>query len=59
MLDSSKALEQIGMKAKELNKELDTTVQRLQQMKDIDYDKNKIDFLYLMTEKSIEQFDHA
>ena len=58
MLDA-KSLEAIGAKAKELNKELETTVQRLYQMKDIDYDKSKIDFLFFMTEKSIEQFDHV
>lgn len=28
-------------------------------MRDIDYDKNKIDYLYYMTEKSIEQFNHV
>lgn len=28
-------------------------------MRDIDYDKNKIDLLFYMTEKSIEQFDHV
>jgi hypothetical protein len=28
-------------------------------MRDMDYDKNKIDYLYFMTEKSIELFDHA
>eukprot|EP00347_Sterkiella_histriomuscorum_P001331 403372443 len=58
MLDS-KTIEIIGMKAKELNKELETTVQRLYQMRDIDYDKNKIEFLYHMTEKSIELFNHV
>ncbi|CDW73875.1 UNKNOWN [Stylonychia lemnae] len=58
MLDS-KSIEQIGSKAKELNKELETTVSRLFSMRDMDYDKNKIDYLYFMTEKSIELFDHA
>lgn len=32
-------------KAKELNKELELVVNRLYNMKEVDYDKNKIDFL--------------
>lgn len=28
-------------------------------MRDINYDKNKIEFLFHMTEKSIEMFDHV
>jgi len=58
LLDA-KSLEQIALKAKELNKELENTVQRLYQMKDIDYDKNKIECLFHMTEQSIEQFEQA
>ena len=49
-----KSSEAIGQKAKELNKELETLVQRFYQLRDIDYDKNKIDFLYLMTERALE-----
>jgi hypothetical protein len=44
----------IGSKAKELNKDLETLVNRFRQLKDIDYDHNKIDYLYQMTEKALE-----
>jgi len=42
------------MKAKELNKDLETLVNRFRQLKDIDYNQNKIDFLYNMTERALE-----
>lgn len=56
MLDN-KQIEQIGSKAKELNRDLEACVSRL--TKEIDYDKNKIDLLYHMTEKWIESEQHV
>ena len=44
----------VGSKAKELNKELETLVSRFRTHRSIDYDPTKVDFLYSMTEKSIE-----
>ena len=44
----------VGSKAKELNKELETLVVRFRTNRSIDYDPTKVDFLYSMTEKSIE-----
>jgi hypothetical protein len=40
-----KTIDSIGQRAKELNKELDMIVTRMYAMKEVDYDKNKIDFL--------------
>jgi hypothetical protein len=54
-----KTVEVIGVKAKELNKELETTVQRLYQMREIDYEKNKIEFLYWAAEQSLAQMQHV
>lgn len=48
------SLERIGAKAKKLNKDLDETLTRLQAMETINYDKNKIDFLYDILEKFME-----
>ena len=45
----------VGSKAKELNKELETLVSRFRALRNIDYDPTKVDFLYALTEKSIEQ----
>ena len=45
----------MGSKAKELNKELETLVGRFRTLRNIDYDPTKVDFLYAMTEKSIEK----
>ena len=59
ILDQKKNVDIIGNKAKELNKELETLVNRFRQLKEIDYDQNKIDFLYNMTEKSFESDSHV
>lgn len=55
----TRTLDSIGTRAKELNKELGDIVQRLQQMSDVNYDKNKVDFLFMMLEKSLESEDHV
>ena len=47
----------IGLKAKDLNKDLDDIVRRLQIMNDVNYDKNKIDYLFNILEKSLESGD--
>lgn len=44
---------------KELNKDLETMLNRFRQMKDIDYDHNKIDFLYTMSERAMESGDQV
>ena len=45
----------VGSKAKELNKDLETLLSRFRALRNIDYDPTKVDFLYALTEKSIEQ----
>ena len=42
-------------KSKDMNKELENILTKIQQMREIDYDKNKIDFLYEMVNKALEQ----
>ena len=54
IIDSKNIFDPITSKAKELNKDLETLVTRLYQMRDIDYDENKIEYLYQMAEKAIE-----
>lgn len=48
-----------GGTVKELNKELETMLNRFRQMKDIDYDHNKIDYLYMMSERAMESGDQV
>mmetsp|Transcript_3391 Transcript_3391/g.5711 ORF Transcript_3391/g.5711 Transcript_3391/m.5711 type:complete len:149 (+) Transcript_3391:1434-1880(+) len=57
-LDTS-TMDQIGQHAKELNKTLDFIVKKLRQMNDVNYDKNKIDFLFAMLEKAYESEEHV
>lgn len=57
-LDSS-TMDQIGNRAKELNKELDEILRRLQAMETINYDKSRIDFLYDILEKYMENEEHV
>ncbi len=52
-------IEQVGIKAKELNKELDTLVNRFRNMKSIDYEPTKLDYLCHMVEKSFENSAHV
>mmetsp|Transcript_14502 Transcript_14502/g.14113 ORF Transcript_14502/g.14113 Transcript_14502/m.14113 type:complete len:105 (+) Transcript_14502:234-548(+) len=47
-------VDSIGQRGKELNKELELVVSRMYAMKEVDYDKGKIDFLFNMTEKALE-----
>jgi len=47
-------MDTIGNRARELNKELDDVMRRLQTMNFVNYDKNKIDYLYEMVEKALE-----
>ena len=49
-----KSIDFVASKAKELNKELEFVENRLLEMKEIYYDKGKIDFLYTLTDKSQE-----
>ena len=49
----------IGIKAKDLNKDLDDIVRRLQIMNDVNYDKNKIDYLFNILERSLESGDQV
>ena len=49
----------IGLRAKDLNKDLDDIVRRLQIMNDVNYDKNKIDYLFNILERSLESGDQV
>lgn len=66
MCDNIEALTQdtstmnyIGLRAKDLNKDLDDIVRRLQIMNDVNYDKNKIDYLFNILERSLESGDQV
>ena len=50
----SRTMDLIGNRAKELNRDLEDILRRLQTMDYINYDKNKIDFLYEILEKAME-----
>jgi len=52
-------MDQIGNRAKDLNKELGEITRRLQSMNEINYDKNKIDFLFHLLERAIESEEHV
>ena len=56
--DSAK-MGQISNSAKALNQDLDTVLRSLQAMDYANDDKNKIDFLYDVLEKAIENEDHV
>ena len=47
----------IGTRAKELDKILDEIVRNLGRMNEVNYNKNKLDYLFELLEKSIEQND--
>ena len=49
----------IGNRAKELNRDLEDILRRLQQMDYMNYDKNKIDFLYEIMQKSMDSEDYV
>lgn len=55
----SRTMDMIGNRAKELNKDLEDILRRLQQMDYLNYDKNKIDYLYDILLKSLENEDHV
>lgn len=57
-LDST-TMDSIGNRAKELNKEMDEILRRLQAMETINYDKSRIDFLYDILEKFMENEEHV
>jgi K+/H+ antiporter YhaU regulatory subunit KhtT len=44
----------IGTRAKELDKILDEIVRNLGKMNEVNYDKNKLDYLFEILEKSME-----
>ena len=55
----SKTMDSIGLRAKELSKELENVLKLLQQMNFTNYDQNKIEYLYELLEKSLESGDHS
>lgn len=55
----SRTMDLIGNRAKELNRDLEDILRRLQTMDYINYDKNKIDFLYEILSKSMENDVHV
>ena len=56
--NDTRTMDNIGNRAKELNKDLEDIVRRLQTMSDVNYDKNKIDYLFTLLESSLESEDH-
>jgi hypothetical protein len=54
VLEDKQQVDLIASKAKELNKDLDSLVNRFRNERAIYYDHNKIDFLYSTTERSFE-----
>mmetsp|Transcript_29432 Transcript_29432/g.44559 ORF Transcript_29432/g.44559 Transcript_29432/m.44559 type:complete len:115 (+) Transcript_29432:1248-1592(+) len=57
-LDTS-TMNSIGNLAKDLNKDLEEILKNMQIMKEVNYDKSKIDFLFMMVEKAIECEEHV
>ena len=55
----SRTMDMIGNRAKELNRDLEDILRKLQNMDYINYDKNKIDYLYEILNKSMEYDDHV
>ena len=55
----TRTMDIIGSRAKELNKDLEDIVRSLHSMSDINYDKNKIDFLFQILERAIESDEHV
>ena len=55
----SRTMDLIGNRAKELNRDLEDILRRLQTIDYINYDKNKIDFLYEILEKAMENEEHV
>jgi len=47
-------MDNIGNRAKELNKDLEDILRCLGKMNEVNYDKNKIDYLFEILEKSFE-----
>lgn len=52
-------MDMIGNRAKELNRDLEDILRKLQNMDYVNYDKNKIDYLYEILNKSMEYDDHV
>tara|TARA_B110000285_G_C14886785_1_gene496587 strand:- start:63 stop:356 length:294 start_codon:yes stop_codon:yes gene_type:complete len=55
----TRTMDNIGNRAKELNKDLEDVVRRLQTMSDVNYDKNKIDYLFTLLESCLESEEHV
>lgn len=55
----TRTMDNIGNRAKELNKDLEDILRRLQTMTDVNYDKNKIEYLFSLLESSLESEDHV
>ena len=55
----TRTMDNIGNRAKELNKDLEDVVRRLQTMSDVNYDKNKIDYLFALLESCLESEEHV
>ena len=52
------SIDVVALKAKELNKDLETLIGKFKILRDIDYDPIKIDYLHSLTEKSMEHQKH-
>ena len=50
-------MDMIGNSAKQLNKDLDDILRKLNSLNTVNYDKNRIDYLYELLERAMEQED--
>jgi len=55
---SGRQLDSIGKRGKELTMELAKLTKKLAEMPEIDYDKNKIKFVHMFTERALESNEH-
>lgn len=55
---SGRELNSIGKRGKELTEELLKLIKKLNEMPEIDYDKNKIKFVHMFTERAMESNEH-
>jgi hypothetical protein len=52
-------MQSISKRAKELYEELQRLNRKFSEMPEIDYDKNKIDFVHMFTERALEGSEHV
>jgi hypothetical protein len=55
---SGRQLNSIGKRGKELTEELLKLIKKLGEMPELDYDKNKIQFVHMFTERALDSNEH-